>query len=111
MYHTSLYRNDRGIGNKIIAQIAYGLTAVVAMVESIAALIFLAFSAVAYLFSPELLANATKWIGSSTFSIIWAVADFILNPFVSPLVADEQSARSLFKSGRLFQIPASAVIR
>ena len=110
MLGTTLYRNQPGVTNKLIAQAGYALTAVVSAVETVTALAFSALSLVAYPFSSTPFEHSTKWLGSSAFSLGWSVADFILNLFVLELVADEKSARKILQSGNLMRIPHGAVL-
>ncbi len=110
MFGTTLYRNQSGFSNKLIAQAGYALTAIVSAVETVAALAFSALSLTAYPFSSTPFECSTKWLGSSAFSLGWSVTDFILNLFVLKLVADERSARQILQSGNLMKIPQGAVI-
>lgn len=110
MLGITTYRNQPGVSNKLIAQAGYALTAVVSAVETVAALTFSALSLVVYPFSSTPFEHSTKWLGSSAFSIGWSVVDFILNPFVFLLVADEKSARQILQSGNLMIIPRGAVL-
>lgn len=108
MLGTTLYRNQPGLSNKIIAQAGYALIALVAAVETVVALTFLALSLVAY--SPTSFEHSTQWLSSSVFSFGWSAADFFLNPFVIRLVADEKSARRILQSGDFMMVPHGAVI-
>lgn len=110
MLGTTLYRNQPGIFNKLIAQAGYSLTALVSVVETVAAFAFTALSLLAYPFSSTPFEYTTKWLGSSAFSLGWSIADFFLNFFVFKLVADEKSARKILESGDLLMIPRGAVL-
>jgi hypothetical protein len=105
----TLYRNQPGISNKCLAQVGYASTAAVATVESVAALTFCAGSLALYPLSSAPLEQSVNWLSSSSFSIVWSATDFLLNPFVSTLVADEQSARQIANSGNLMTIPQGAI--
>ncbi len=107
----TLYRNQQGVTNKLIAQAGYALTAIVSAVETVAALAFLTLSLVAYPFSSTPFKHSTKWLASSAFSLEWSVADFVLNLFVSKLVADERSARKIHQSGNFMMLPRDAVLQ
>ena len=110
MLGTTLYRNQPGVTNKLIAQAGYALTAAVSAVETVAALAFSALSLVAYPFSSTPFEHSTKWLSSSAFSLGWSVTDFILNLFILKLVADEKSARKILQSGNLMMLPHGAVL-
>lgn len=110
MLGTTLYRNQQGVSNKLIAQVGYALTAVVSVVEIVAAFIFSALSLVVYPFSSTPFMHSVKWFDSSGFAFGWSVIDFILNPFVRGLVADERSARLILESGNLMIVPPGAVL-
>ncbi len=110
MLGTTLYRNQSGVSNKVIAQVGYALAVVVSAVETVAALAFSALSLVAYPFSSTPFEHSTKWLGSSAFSLGWSIVDSVLNPFVLKLVADEKSARRILQSGDLMMIPHGAVL-
>jgi hypothetical protein len=106
----TLYRNQPGVSNKCLAQVGYASTAAVATVESVAALTFCAGSLALYPVSSAPLQQSASWLSSSSFSIIWSATDFLLNPFVVRLVADEPSARQIANSGNLMRIPRGAII-
>lgn len=116
MLGTTLYRNQIGGPNyghliyRIGAQFGYGLTTVIATVETTVALIFLALSVLILPFSSTLFPHAFSWLSSSLFCILWSIIDFILNPLTSQLVADEQSARLMFAQNNALHIPPNALI-
>lgn len=110
MLGTTLYRNQEGLGNKIIAQAGYQLIAKIALTETVAALAFSALSLIAYPISSEPFEHAIKWLRSSAFSLGWSIIDFFLNPFMKVMVADEKSARQILYSRNLVLIPTGAVI-
>ncbi len=110
MLGTTLYRNQPGVSNKLIAQASYAFIAVMSAVETVAALALSALSLVAYPCSSTPFEHSTKWLGSCYFSLGWSAADFILNPFVVNLVADEKSVRQILQSGNLMMIPHGAVL-
>ncbi len=107
---TTIYRNEPGICNKIIAQVSYALIIPVALVESVAALAFSALSLLALPFSATPLRNSFECFKSSTFSLGWAFVDFFLNPFMATLVADEKSARRILESRNFMVIPRGAIV-
>lgn len=109
MLGTTLYRNQPGVSNKIIAQAGYALIALVSTVETAAALAFSALSLLAYPFSSTPFELSVQWLGSSTFALGWSLTDFLLNLFVVRMVADEPSARQILHSGDLMRMPANAV--
>jgi hypothetical protein len=110
IFGVTLYRNQPGVGNKVLAQWGYALTATVAIVESVAALAITAGSAAFYPVDPLPLKNSVNWLSSSSFSVVWSAADFLLNPGVERLVADEKSARQIASNGDLMRIPRGAII-
>ena len=108
---TTLYRNKGGISNKIIGQAGYALCAAVAVIETITALAFSILSLLIYpLFSTAPWEHSTKWLSSSAFTLVWSLADFLLNLFVVRLVADENSARQILASGNIMIIPPGAIV-
>lgn len=110
MLGLTLYRNQTGSAKKLIAQVGYTLTAVVAAIETLAALVFSALSLALYPFSSTPTQYTTQWLGSSAFSVGWSITDFCLNLFTHTLVADERSAREILDSGDLMSIPPNAWI-
>ncbi|CUI17432.1 Conserved hypothetical protein [Candidatus Protochlamydia naegleriophila] len=106
----TLCRNKPGISNKCLAQVGYALAATTATIESIAAIIFCVGSLALYPVSAVPLKHSVNWLDSSSFSVVWAVTDFLLNPFVLKLVANESSARQIVSSGNLMKIPRNAII-
>ena len=110
MLGITMYRNQPGLGNKVAAQVGYGLTTIVAIVESVVASAFCALSVVLYSVSPDLLNRSFEWLKSSSFTIIWSMADSIINIFARVLVADEKSARWIASTGQIFRIPPGAII-
>ncbi len=108
MRDLTLYRNQPGIGNKCFAQIGYAATAVIATAETVASIANYAYSSA---FLPNNKEKSINWLSSSSFSIVWAAADFLLNPFCIVLVADEKSARKIASSGNLLKLPHGAIIR
>lgn len=107
---TTIYRNEIGICNKIIAQVSYALIIPVALVESVAALAFSALSLLALPFSTTPLRNSFECFNSSAFSLCWAFVDFFLNPFMATLVADEKSARRILESRNFMVLPHGAIV-
>lgn len=108
MLGITLYRNKKA-SNAILGQAGYALTVIVAAVETLAASAFLALSLVLSRFSPNLWDPATKWLGSSSFSLGWSLVNFSFNLFVPRLVADEKSARTILASGNFMMRPEGAV--
>jgi hypothetical protein len=109
IFGTTVYRNQYGIFNKFIAQAGYALTAVVAAIETLAALAFSALTLIVYPFSSTPFERSITWLGSCVFSFGWSIIDFILNPFLIKLVADEESARLMLDQGDLLDTPDGAV--
>lgn len=106
----TLYRNQTGFSNKCKAQVGYASIAVVALVESVAASIFCACSLALYPFSSAPFQQSAKWLGSSSFCIAWSAIDFLLNPFIEKLVADEQSTLLMIKNRNIVMIPRDAIL-
>jgi len=110
MLGTTLYRNQPGVSNKLMAQAGYALIAVVSTVEAAVALAFSALSLIVYPVSSTPFEHSIKWLYSSVFSLGWSVTDFVLNLCAFKLVADEKSARKILQSGNLMMIPPGAVL-
>jgi hypothetical protein len=109
MFKLTLHRNQPG-SNKWLAELGYVSCTVVAAVESVAALTSCMGSAALYPATSRPLEVTATWLKSSSFCIIWSVADLCLNPLARYLVADERSARQMAWSGELGRIPEGAVI-
>lgn len=107
MLGTTLFRNKMVVG-RLAAELAYPAIACIAVIESVAAAAFTALT----VFSPEAFSKSSTWLCSSTFTIIWALADAILNlsPYIANLVADEPSARMIFLNLKLTSLPPTALI-
>lgn len=110
MLGTTLFRNQSGIRNKLIAQAGYAMIAVIATAESVAALAACLFSIFISPCSIAPLKRHLCWLESSLFTIPWSVVDFLLNPFVLKLVANESSAHNMYKQCDLLNIPSGAII-
>lgn len=110
MLGITLFRNQPGSANKFIAQVGYALTAVVAAIETLAALVFFALSLPICLLSITPLNISAKWLNSSIFSLGWSITDFFLNLVVLKMIADEKSARVVLQSGDLMSVPAGAIV-
>src|SRR4029077_19871666 len=85
MFGIRLYRNRGGIANRLIAQMGYALTAVIATIETVVACAFCALSLLVYPLSSMPFDHCAEWVSSSAFSIGWSMTDFILNLFIQPL--------------------------
>lgn len=109
MFGIALYRNQPGISNKIIGQAGYALTAVVSIVEAVAALAFTALSAVVYPISSTFFKHSTTWLDSSAFCIGWSITNFFLSPIIVTLIADEKSARKNLERKNLLMVPKGAI--
>lgn len=110
MLGVTLYRNQPGIDKTLLGGVGYALTAATAVVESATALVF---SAASFAISPITqapLKKSIKWLDSSSFCAVWATVDFMINPLVPRLVADEKSARWIASTGNLMSIPPGAVL-
>ncbi len=114
MLGITLYRNHSGLGGKIVAELSYAVTAIVALVETVAATAFCALSFIFYPFSTPLFNSSfdrsLEQLKSSSFTIIWSLFDVAVNPIARVLVADEKSARWLFENRQFFRIPPGAII-
>jgi uncharacterized membrane protein YciS (DUF1049 family) len=107
------YRNKSGLFNKVIAQVGYALTAIVAAVEAVAFAIIIIPSSCIVISPFQLIRPSPSFVkqfASSVFVIGWAVGDFVLNPFCSKLVADEKSVRTMLKNGDLTKFPREAIL-
>jgi hypothetical protein len=101
---------NQGMGNRCLAQVGYALTALVAVVETIAASVLFLTALPTTLLISDLSDKMITWLDSSFFSMGWSVVDFFLNPFCKYLVADEVSAREIVNSGDLMHFPEDSVI-
>jgi hypothetical protein len=112
VFGVTLARNRQGGGGKVIGQVGYAATAVVATIESLAALTFCTASLAIYPVSSVPFDKSVKWLGSSSFSIAWSVVDLGLNLLPGGvLIADESSARQIARSCNFFMnIPPGAII-
>lgn len=110
MMGINLYRNKPGYFNKLQAAIAYPFVSLVASIETIAASIFTILSSLSLPFTDAYFKNSATWLKSASFSIVWSLFDFLINPFVFVVVADEQSAKYIAISGDLMMLPFGAII-
>lgn len=109
MLGITLYRNRPGFSNIFVAQVGYALTAIVAAIETLTAVIFFGLSLTIFLLSTTPLLNSAKWLNSSIFSLGWSITNFFLNLWCGVMIADEKSAREVLQSGNLFKLPAGAI--
>lgn len=109
MLGATLYRNQPGRIHKAVAEVGYAFVAVVAAVETVAALTFSAIGLVAHPFSPTLFNHSVTWLNSSVFSLGWSITDLFLNLVLDPLVADEKSARYFLNNGTLQRCPTTPI--
>ncbi|NGX58467.1 MAG: hypothetical protein K940chlam3_01374 [Chlamydiae bacterium] len=111
MMGVTVYRNDT-ISGRFCAVIAYPCITVIALVESAVAAVFVCLSLSLYVFSEESFQQSLSWFKSSSFTIIWSIADTVLslNPFIIRLAADEVSAKEIYLNGRIFEIPRGALV-
>lgn len=110
MLGVTLYRNKPEVDNKFIAQGAYAVIAVIAAVETAAALAFTALSLTVNLISYASFTFSVKWLSSSSFALGWSLTVFLMNPLSHTLVADEKSARQILHTGNVWQIPPGAIV-
>ncbi len=106
----NLYRNNPGLLNKAQAQVAFPIVTITAVVETIAASIFTILSALTLLFTNSYFTHSLTQLKSSSFTIIWSIVDFLINPFCHTVVADEESAKFIAQTGELFLMPRNAII-
>lgn len=91
-------------------QIAYPIVTIIAIVETLVALNFTALASFSLLTKYSYYYKSSiAWLQSSSFSILWSLADFVLNPFAFILVADEFSAISFAKNGKLGMLPPNTL--
>jgi hypothetical protein len=110
MFGITLFRNQPGIANKILAQPGYALTAIVATIETITALIFFGLSGLVYPLTSHPFTSSRAWVESSGFTVVWASIDAALNLFMRTLIADELSAHFVAASGNLMRVPRGAYV-
>jgi|GEM_PF-2151812 len=105
---------------RVAAELAYGLTAATAVVETAVSALFVAASAPFSLVSSQVLKKPVQWLKSSSFSIVWSLAYLRLNVGTPNLPTREDLSRNFaFRgayensdvwpkaplSSRLFMIP------
>jgi hypothetical protein len=88
-YATSL-RNEGGIKERFLAQMAYATVAVMSVEETIAAM---SLTVLAELTFPKQIPVSRKWVESCDFARYWSVGYMFYNPFVRELPEDEVDAR------------------
>lgn len=109
MMGVNLYRNNPGVLNKALAQIAYPFVTTAALVETVARAFFTILSSFTLPFTNIYFISSAEQLKSSLFTIIWSVADFLINPFCHTVVADENSAKLIAQTGNLFILPTEAI--
>lgn len=103
MYFTTLSRNEPGILNKITAQVKYALIAMLAVAETITALVSSILFLLSYPHSSNL-GHSIRYLSSSAFAIGWSIGDFCRNLYLllfdtnAKMTADEQEARLFIKN-------------
>jgi hypothetical protein len=110
MMALTLYRNQPGLGNKLFAQFGYAAIALGATAEAVMEVAQTAFTLILFPLNEEPFHRSFNRLQSSSFCAIWALFDFVLNPFYETLVADEESARRMCRSGDYLRIPPDAVV-
>ena len=98
--------------NITLAGFGYALTSVVSIIETIAASTFALLSLPFSLsgIDNKIFDASLERFNSSSFCLLWSVVDFILNPSIAVLVADETSARKIANSGNILYLPEGAII-
>lgn len=84
---TTLYLDEHkpSVINKIIGQMGFTLSALAAAVITIAALVFLALSLIAYPFSATPFNYAVDWLAFSAIGFGLSIKGFMVNPFMTKM--------------------------
>lgn len=84
-YYLTLYRNQDGYANKVVAQFGYGLITLIAAVESVAAGIFFVLTLPLIMFSHVPSVRALSWCAESAVACSIAIQNFVKNFFAERL--------------------------
>ena len=81
----------------VVSEVGYGVTAIGAIAESALATVALVFTRV--FCGRETIEKNVKWLDSSLFCILWAIADLCFYNFMidGPLIVNESAARESAK--------------
>jgi len=91
----TVYRNQPGTVNKLLAEGAYALTTCAAAIETVVAGIFCVGAYLLTPLDPGLHDHAIAHLSSSGFCVVWSIANLYFNLVVKSgaLMADEQHVR------------------
>lgn len=106
----TLQRNQPGLHGKVLAQAGFAFIACAALVETIFASLLTLGSLFLLPCSVKPFLYTVNWISSSSFSLMWSLCSFFVNPFMDKMVADEASACAQIKSRTLKPFPIGSLI-
>ena len=92
----------------VAAEVGYIVTVPFAIVEAAIAAIAKLFSACLPI-GQENHDKMTNWLKSSSFSIVWSLADAAINLFCNDMIQTEKVARACAASGNIFAVPLHAL--
>ena len=95
------HRNQPGSFKKAQAQIALPFVTVAATIETVVASIFTLLSTLALPATNVYFNGSIKLLKSSSFTILWSIVDFFMNPFCYVLAAEEEHAMGIAVRGNI----------
>lgn len=100
MCGVTVYRNQPAAANKLLAEAGYAVTACVAVIETVAAGILCVGAYLITPLNPSLFDHTAAHLASSSFCIVWSIANLFLNLFADSgtMMADEHHARRAVKN-------------
>lgn len=104
MSQLSSYRNEGSLGRRLVAQVGYGLIALIGLVEALVATFFVLFAILGAVLSGcedrfcRTVERMGKWSMSADLAFNWALGSCLLNPFVSQMITNEREAEEMFRN-------------
>lgn len=110
MTQNTVYRNRGNTRQIALAEVGYIAIAGVAVVETASSLTLSGIALAVYPISPKPFKHSCEWLSDCSFSLRWSLVNCVLNPFVTPLVADEASVRIMVRNRDFVTIPDTALL-
>lgn len=102
------HRNPANPLRVIVAEAIYLITIPIAIVEMAMALIAKAFTSCLDDMHEHTHQDMTKWLGSASFALVWAIADSVINLIANDMIEREHVALAAAKNFQLLSLPQEA---